>query len=60
MVSSIATAPIPPPSGGTTLMIQSNAEAWDFAWCFTDYLEGLKNTEANREGTHFPFTTSSL
>jgi hypothetical protein len=43
-----------------TLMIRSNAEAWDFARCLTEYLEGLKSAEADREGTHFPFTTSSL
>jgi hypothetical protein len=36
-------------------------EAWDYAWHATEFLEGLKNGEANREGTPFsPFTTSSF
>jgi hypothetical protein len=60
MVSSAAIAPVPLPSGGTTWMIQSNAEAWDSARRLTEYLEGLKNAEADQDGTHFPFTTSSL
>jgi hypothetical protein len=56
----VATTPVPPPSGGTALTIRSNAEAWDSARRFTEYLEGLKNVEADQEGTHFPFTTSNL
>jgi hypothetical protein len=60
IVSSATTAPIPPPLGGMTMMIRSNAKAWDSVRCLTEYLEGLKNAEADRKGTHFPFTTSSL
>jgi hypothetical protein len=43
-----------------SLMIRSTAEAWDSAWRLTKYLEGLKNAEADREGTHFPCTTLGL
>jgi hypothetical protein len=56
----IATAHVHPPSGGTSMTIQSTAEASDSARCLAEYLEGLKNAEADREGTHFSFVTSSL
>jgi hypothetical protein len=55
----VATSLIPP-SGGTSLTIRSTAEASDSARHLAEYLEGLKNAEADREGTHFPFVTSSL
>jgi hypothetical protein len=55
-----ATAPVPPPLRGTSLAIRCTIEAWDSARCLAEYLEGLKNAEADREGTHFPFTISSL
>jgi hypothetical protein len=28
-------------------------EAWNSSWRVTEFLEGLKNREANREGTPF-------
>jgi hypothetical protein len=60
MVLPAATAPVPPPSGGTSLTIRSTVEACDSARCLPKYLEGLKNVEADQEGTHFSFTMSSL
>jgi hypothetical protein len=41
-------------------MIRSTTEARDFARLLADYLEGLKDTEADREGTHSSFAASSL
>jgi hypothetical protein len=41
-------------------MIRSTTEPWDSARRLAEYLEGLKNAEADREGTHFFFTISSL
>jgi hypothetical protein len=41
-------------------MIRSTAQAWDSTRRLTKYLEGLKNAEADREDTHFPFTTPSI
>jgi hypothetical protein len=41
-------------------MIQYTAEARDFARLLADYLEGLKDTEASRAGTHSSFATLSL
>jgi hypothetical protein len=43
MVLLAATAPVPPPSGGTSLTIRSSIEAWDSAHRLAEYLEGLKN-----------------
>jgi hypothetical protein len=41
-------------------MIRSTAEARDFARLLADYLEGLKDMEAGRVGTHSSFAASSL
>jgi hypothetical protein len=41
-------------------MIRSTVEARDFARLLADYLEGLKDTEADQAGTHSSFATSSL
>jgi hypothetical protein len=46
--------------GGAGSTIRSTAEARDFAQLLADYLEGLKDTEADRAGTHSSFSTSSL
>jgi Zn-finger protein len=42
------------------MTIWSTAEASDSARRLAEYLEGLKNAKADREGTHFPFVISSL
>jgi hypothetical protein len=42
------------------MTIQSTAEASDSARRLAEYLDGLKNAKADREGTHFSFVTSSL
>jgi hypothetical protein len=41
-------------------MIRSTVEAKDSVIRITDFLEGLKEVEADREGTLSSFTTSSL
>jgi hypothetical protein len=58
--SSTITALIPPPVGGTGSTIQSTAKARDVARLLADYLDGLKDMEANRAGTHYSFAASSL
>jgi hypothetical protein len=60
---STATAFVPPPvrgAGGTGLRICSTAEARDSARWLADFLEGLKDIEIDREGTHSSFTPLSL
>jgi hypothetical protein len=51
---------VPPPVGVIGLTIRSTTEAWDSSRHLTEFLEGFKNAEADRGGTHFPFTTSTL
>jgi hypothetical protein len=58
--SPIVVGSAPPPVGGTSLMIRSTVEAKDTVLRVADFLEGLKDAEANREGTLSSFTTSSL
>jgi hypothetical protein len=41
-------------------MIQSTAKARDFAHLLADYLECLKDTEANRAGAHSSFVALSI
>jgi hypothetical protein len=41
-------------------MISSTVEAKDFALWITTFLEGLKDAEADREGTLSSFIASSL
>jgi hypothetical protein len=50
--SSYATpvAPFAGVIGSTTL---SATEAWDYCWRTAEFLEGLKNREANQEGNPF-------
>jgi hypothetical protein len=50
----------PPPAGGTSSMIHSTVEAKDSTLRIADFLEGLKDVEAGREGTLSSITTSSL
>jgi hypothetical protein len=40
--------------GAIDSKVVSTAEAWDFSRCATEFLEGLKNREADQEGNpHF-------
>jgi hypothetical protein len=39
--------------GGIGQTVLLTADAWDSSWCVTDFLEGLKNREADRKGTPF-------
>jgi hypothetical protein len=43
-------ASAPPPVGVTSLMVCSNAEARRSTQCVLQYLDGLKDVEADREG----------
>jgi hypothetical protein len=47
-ISSVATASAPPPVGGTSLTIYSNAEAKHSTWRVLHYLESLKDVETER------------
>jgi hypothetical protein len=47
----VAAAAISFSEGGTGWTVLSTTDAWDFARCVTDFLEGLKNREADREDT---------
>jgi hypothetical protein len=50
----------PPPAGEIGLTIRSTFEANDSVLRVAAFLEGLKDAEANREGTLSFFTASSL
>jgi hypothetical protein len=39
--------------GGTGQTVLSTANAWDSSRCVIDFLEGLKNREADQEGTPY-------
>jgi hypothetical protein len=52
-VPPVIAAPTPPPMGVIGLMVLSTAEAWDSSQCVIEFLEGLKNREADREGISF-------
>jgi hypothetical protein len=58
--SPVAAGSAPPPAGGTGSTIRSTIEAKDFALRIVDFLEGVKDVEANQEGTLSSFTASSL
>jgi hypothetical protein len=58
--SPTATASTPPPAGGTSSTIRSTIEAKDSVLRIVDFLEGMKDAEADREGTLSSFTASSL
>jgi hypothetical protein len=53
--SSYAT-PVAPSVGVTGFTMLSTAEAWDFCWWTTEFLEGLKNRDPDQRGN--PFTPS--
>jgi hypothetical protein len=55
MIASVATALVPSAVGGACWTIRSPIEAWKSSQRLTEYLEGLKNAEADRKGTHFSF-----
>jgi hypothetical protein len=47
----VAAATISSLEGGTSRTVLSTANAWSPSWRVTDFLEGLNNQEAGREGT---------
>jgi hypothetical protein len=49
----VAAAAISSSEGGTGRTVLSTTDAWDSSRCVTDFLEGLKNQETDREGTPF-------
>jgi hypothetical protein len=50
----------PPPTGGTGSTFYSTVEAKDSVLWVAVFLEGLKDAEADQEGTISSFTASSL
>jgi hypothetical protein len=61
----VATAPMAATTsssstGGTSWTALSMADAWDSSWHVTEFLEGLKNREANREGIPFVLLDASI
>jgi hypothetical protein len=58
--SPIAAASAPPPVGGTSSTIRSTIESKGSTLRITDFLEGLKDAEADQEGTLSSFTSSNL
>jgi hypothetical protein len=52
-VPPVVAAPIPSSSEGNNWMVMSTANAWNSSRCVTEFLEGQKNREADREGTPF-------
>jgi hypothetical protein len=59
MIASVTTAPVPSVAGGIGLTIRSSAEAWESSQRLTEYLEGLRNAEADRKGSHVSFYYSN-
>jgi hypothetical protein len=55
ITTSTVTGPIPPAMGIIGLTIRSSTEAWASSQRLTEFLERLKNAEANREGAHVSF-----
>jgi hypothetical protein len=53
LVPSVAAAPIPSSSEGNNWMVLSTIDAWNSSWHVTEFLEGLKNQEADQEGVPF-------
>jgi hypothetical protein len=49
----VATAVVSSSEGGTGRTVLSTGDAWDSSRHVTDFLEGLKNQEADQEGTPF-------
>jgi hypothetical protein len=52
-IAPMATIVISSSEGGTDRTIMSIADIWDSSRRVTDFLEGLKNQEADREGTPY-------
>jgi hypothetical protein len=52
-VPPIIVAPIPSSSEGSNWTVLSTTDAWNSSRRVTEFLEGLKNREADREGTPF-------
>jgi hypothetical protein len=51
----------PPPTGVFSSKVVSTAKSWDYSRRVTEFLERLKNREADREGyPFFPFATSTF
>jgi hypothetical protein len=46
-------AAAPPPMGVIDSKVVSTTKAWDYSRCAIEFLEGLKNKEADREGNPF-------
>jgi hypothetical protein len=49
----IIAAIAPPPTSVIGSRVVSTTEAWDYCRRVTEFLEGMKNREADREGTPF-------
>jgi hypothetical protein len=49
----VATTTTSSSAGGTGWTVLSTADTWDSSWRVTEFLEGLKNIEANWEGIPF-------
>jgi hypothetical protein len=49
----VITTAAPPPVGVVSSKVISTAEAWNYSRRVTEFLKGLKNREANREGNPF-------
>jgi hypothetical protein len=56
-ISLLAAIFVPPPLAGAGLMACSNADAMSSAQRILQYLESLKDVEADREGNMSSFTT---
>jgi hypothetical protein len=56
----VATAAASSLAGGTGWTVLSTADAWDSSWRVTEFLEGLKNREADREGIPFALLDASI
>jgi hypothetical protein len=52
----MAAASIPPPVVGTSLTACSNANAGHYTQRVLQYVESLKDAEADRDGNKFSFT----
>jgi hypothetical protein len=53
IVTPMIAAAAPPLVGMVGLEIVSTTEGWDYSRCVIEFLEGLKNREADREGNAF-------
>jgi hypothetical protein len=60
ITSSVVAASVPPPMVGTDLMACSNVDARHCARQVLQYVESLKDAEANQAGNRSSFTTSSI